>query len=377
MLPDTPALRATPFHARAAGANRDNAWLTRNGFTLARRYGDAGEEALRARTNVALLDISWRWRVAFEGAAAPAFLSRLLTRDVSALAPGQALKALWLADGGGVRGAGLCARYGKESFLLAAAASDADWIFCAAQSFGLAARDVTEAEGGLALVGPFATATLEAAGLPGDLEPLTFRRLSWRGADVTLSRWGEQGGYELWCAPDDGLLVWDRLMRAGERFAIAAAGIEAADLLDLEAGVARPGLDYRPADDGEAAAPEPALLGLERLIDPEHSGFNGRAGLDAAKSTRRLVGVEIEADRPAPFTPLRRNGAEIGHTLRSAYSPALRRAIALALVDSAAAEPGTAVTLTLPPGMDAPVLHEVRAQIARLPFLPPPASIAP
>ncbi len=115
-------LRATPFHARAAETNRGNDWRTRNGFTLARIYSDAADEALAARSRASLADISWRWRVMLEGARAGEFLSHLATRDASTLEPGRALKALWLSDGGGVRGAGAIARYGKESFLLVSAA---------------------------------------------------------------------------------------------------------------------------------------------------------------------------------------------------------------------------------------------------------------
>ena len=47
-----------------------------------------------------------------------------------------------------------------------------------------------------------------------------------------------------------------------------------------------------------------------------------------------------------------------GHTLRSLYSPALKRAIALATVDAAAAVPGTMLSLTLPATMGRPELRE-------------------
>ena len=110
-----PLVRATPFHARAAAANLENAWATRNGFTLASVYADTNDEALAARLRVAIADISWRWRVMLEGPRVLEFLAKLATQDVSRLAPGTALKALWLADGGGVRGAGVFARYGRES----------------------------------------------------------------------------------------------------------------------------------------------------------------------------------------------------------------------------------------------------------------------
>jgi glycine cleavage system aminomethyltransferase T len=173
-----PALRATPFHARAADANRDNAWITRHGMTLATRYGEVADEALAARLAVAIGDISWRWRIVLEGPRAAEFLSRLLTRDVMMLAPGTSLKALWLADGGGVRGAGCVARLGKDSFQLIAAAPDASWIAGAAPAFGVTWRDVSAATGGLCVVGPYARHVLEAAELVTDIAPLAFRKLS-------------------------------------------------------------------------------------------------------------------------------------------------------------------------------------------------------
>jgi aminomethyltransferase len=368
-------LWATPFHARAAGASRHNAWLVRNGVTLAHCYESVEQEALAARLNVAIADISWRWRVALEGASAEAFLARLLTRDAAALAPGQSFKALWLSDAGGVCGAGVVARVGRDAFQLAASAPDGDWIIAAAATMGVETRDVSRETGGLAIVGPYARLTLEAAGLDAALEPLGFRKLSWRGIEVTLTRWGEHDGYEIWCAPDDGVLVWDRLMRAGAAYGIVPAGTGAMDVLDLEAGVARPELDYKPARMATDAEPIPATLGLRALIDEAHSGFNGSAAMLAAKPTHKLVGLEIDSDEPAPFTPLLRNATPIGHTLRSAYSPALKCAIALAVVEMHVSAPGTRLSLTLPPRLTAPELRKAPAHVTALPFLEKPASI--
>jgi aminomethyltransferase len=372
------SVRATPFHTRAAAANRDNAWTTRNGVTLSSSYEDAGDEALAARMRVAIADISWRRRTMIEGPRAGEFLSRLLTRDPNKLDPGNALKALWLSDEGGVRGAGAVARYGKESFLLVSAAPDGEWIATAASSFAVQLRDVSETEGGLAIVGPYARATLAAAGLEAELEPLAFRKLFWRGLDVTLSRWGEHGGYELWCKPDDGIVVWDRLMRAGVTFGIEPAGLAAMDLLDIEAGIARPGRDYAPAREAFAKGPTPLALGLESLIDDDHRGFNGREARLRARltETRRFAGIEFDGDTPAPFTPLLRDGRVVGQTLTSAYSPVLRRAIALAQIDMTAIQPGTALSLTLAPSRDIPEIRTVAARVAGLPFLPAPDQIA-
>lgn len=372
-------VRGTPFHTRAAAANEANAWAPRAGFTLAREYAGAHDEALAARFRVGLIDISWRWRVALEGARAGEFAARLLTRDPGQLAPGQSLKTAWFADGGGVRGTGLVARYGRESFRLVSAACDAAWIEEAAARFDVSVRDVTEEEGGLALVGPYAAATLARAGLDPEIEPLAFKRQFWRGLDITLSRWGELGGYELWCKADDAIILWDRLMRAGEPFGIEPLGLAAADILDLEAGIARPVRDWDAAKDGFAATPSPLALGLESLIDEGHTGFNGRSAWLAAREDEafRLVGLLIEADHPAPFTPLTRDGRTVGHTLSSVYSPALRRAIALARIEANSAEPGTVLGLTLSPSKDTPEFRTVSASVSELPFLPPPDPIRP
>ncbi|HEY5338053.1 MAG TPA: glycine cleavage T C-terminal barrel domain-containing protein [Rhizomicrobium sp.] len=374
----TDAPRATPFHGRAAARNRFNRWAGRGGFTLAEDYGDAQEEALAARTGAVITDISWRWRVFVEGAKAGPFLNRLVTRDANALMPGQALKALWLNDGGAVRGAAVVARFASDKFLLASAATDAAWLSMAASPFDVTLRDVTEQEGGIALIGPYADQILRAAGLDADVAPLEFRKVFWRGLDVTISRWGEQGGYEIWVAANDCFFLWDRLLKAGAQFGIQPAGLAAADILDIEAGVPRPERDYSAARDGFISEPTPNSLGLESLIDEHHTSFNGRAGwlANRTKSKAVLVGVEFDSETPASFTALIQNGRPVGHTLTSVRSPTLRRAIALAQIERPAAVLGANFALTLPISLESPAYRTVSARVAVLPFFESPVSIA-
>lgn len=369
-------VRATPFHARTAEANRGNRWTTRGGFTLAAACGGTAEEASAARLSVAMGDISWRWRVMLEGPRVGELVRRLFTRDATALKPGEALKALWLADGGGVRGAGVVARLGKQSFQLVAAAEDSAWTTDAAALFGVGVRDVTEAEGGLAIVGPYAAKLIAALGLDPALKKLAFRKVFWRQLDVTVSRFGEHGGYELWCKADDALYLWDRVTRAGEAFALIPAGLDAMDVLDIEAGVSRPGRDYDGARSAVDAEPLAGELRLSKLIDEMLTGYNGERGARAARPKRALVGLLLDGERPAPFTAVMRDGAVAGRTLSSCVSPLLRRAIALAQLDEAHAAPGTKLSLTLPGTRD--LLPAVaNATVVDLPFLPAPDPLAP
>ena len=371
--------RATPLHGRTASLNLFNRWTPRNGFTLTSDFGDVNQEVLAARTRATLTDISWRWRSFVKGAQVTQYLSRIVTRDVASLHPGESVKALWLNDGGAVRGAGVVARYASDSFLLVSAASDASWFQSAAAALDVSLNDVMQKEGGVALIGPYAAALLKSVGLHTDIPLLGFQKLFWRGLDVTVSRWGEQNGYEIWCSADDCYLVWDRLMHAGASFGIQAAGLLAMDMLDIQAGVPRPARDYLPAKDGFVVDPLVESLGLVRLIDEKHLAFNGRAAWieNRGKSKNVLVGVEIDSEIPASFATLVRNGIPVGRTLASVYSPVLRRAIALAQVERASARPGTAFALTIPGSLALPETREVVARAVKLPFIEAPESVSP
>ena len=371
-----PQIRATPFHGRAALNNPFNRWTARNGFTLAQDYGDAQAEALAARTTVVLADISWRWRIFLEGARAGDCLARLMTKNSALLIPGQSLKALWLNDGGAVRGAGVIARYASDQFLLVSAATDTAWIVEAARQYEISIRDVTEQEGGLALIGPHSDAVLKATGLVAEIPPLGFQKLFWRGLDVTISRWGEQNGYEIWCKAEDCFALWERLMRGGASFGLRPAGLAAMDILDVEAGIPRPARDYVPASDGFASDPTPDSWGLESLIDENHASFNGRAAWleNRGKNKAAIVGIEIDSETPAPFAPLLHQDGWAGHTLTSVRSPFLRRAIALAQVEKRLAVPGTGLMVTLPMSLDSLEHRKVAASVADLPFVEAPSA---
>ena len=351
-------LRATPFYARTAEANRLNKWENRGGYTLSVSYADPLAEAVAARFGAVLADISWRRRAAITGARVNEFVSFFFARDVSRLAPGAALEALWLNDAGGVRGLGSVVRTGRESFRLVSDADDTDWLMQAAALYGAGVRDVTAEEGVLALIGPYAGQVLEVAGLDANLEPLALRKYFWKGLDITLSRLGV--GYELWCAADDALIVWDRLVAAGRPFALRPAGQAAMDILELESGIVRPGRDFTPARDGFSPASSPQSLGLDGLVGREHD-FNGRAGFLAAGAAQTLAGLLLDRETPAPHAALTRNGKPAGLTLGSLTSPSMGRAIALAVLDPAHAAPGTELQL---PG--------AACRTVALPFLPIP-----
>jgi|WetSurMetagenome_2_1015567.scaffolds.fasta_scaffold291555_1 aminomethyltransferase len=348
-------LKATPFHARTTAANRWNAWQNRGGFTLAAHYTDSAEEALAARFGAVLLDLSWQTRLQFSGAQVEDFVARCFTRNPVRLKPGEALEVLWLNDAGAVRGAGTMVRLGRETFLLLSQVDDEVWFRAAASLFGVAVAPA--AEGMLALAGPAVEKILNAAGL-GTPAPMTLHRLVWRGLDITLSRLGL--GYEIGCAADDALIVWDRLMAAGSGFALLPAGLEAFDILEIESGLLRAPRDFVPASDGFAPQPTPQALGLCTLVDRLHR-FNGKAGFLVAGPDTLLTGLLPEAG-VEPGTVLTQIGQAEGHVLVSRYSPALQQQVCLAVLKAPCCGPLKA--------------GESLCRVVPLPILPLPSPIS-
>ncbi len=255
-----------------------------------------------------------------------------------------------------MRGAGRVDRLGRETFCLCSTASDGEWLVRAARIFGVTVTDITEQGAGLALYGPYAEAALMVAGIEGGTS--AFRKLSWRAREIEVVR--DASVHEIWCPPDDALLLWDRLVAAGASFAMLPIGVRAIDILAVERGLPRMGIDFEPGSHG------PAALGLADRIDAHHIGFNGRTAALAKSSTRTLAGLELDGPQPMPHTPVTQEGRVIGITLNAVYSPALRRAIALAQIDAAETIRGRRVTVA-----------GVPATISGLPFLADPDPVAP
>lgn len=354
-------LRPSPFHVRTAERNTANAWVARGAFTLPAHYGEPRGETLAARFSAVMADFSAMARLRVHGAGAAKLLSAACATDVDAIATGNSKRVLWRGEGGGVRGMGVAARFGATNFTLAALDTDGAWFEAAARHFDATLRDETNEKGLLLLIGPLASAMLSSAGLDhaARLEPGCHAVLPWRELTITISRWSTLanalGGFEIACANDDAVTVFDRLWRAGEGFALRLAGQEALETLLLEQGVPIPWIDFTPAREAGARDPAPAALGLAGLVSAE-----------ANTRTRVLAGLELDSEAAVSFAPVVQGGAIIGASLRSVYSPALRRAIALAQLDPgySAADTPVAVRRLTPDGT-----QDVPSRVVRLPFL--------
>jgi aminomethyltransferase len=346
-------LLRTAFHARTAEHNLSNAWVQRRAFSVPAHYGDPCQEVLAARVSAVLIDASAYEDVRVHGAGAAALLAAACGTALRELNTGRSLGVYWCADGGGVRGLGVVSRFSENDFILRSADADFGWFTAAAPRFNAVARDISSERGLIVLAGPFAAAVLDSAGFEeaAGLQDGQLVVHEWRGFGVTL--WRDQGldAYQLSCARDDAAALFDRLLRAGRSFGLYLAGQEAFEVLQLEAGMVLPGLDFAPVRQNFAREPLPSSLGLELT-----------SSVESNSAARVLAGIELGRDEPCAFAPLFRENVEVGRTLRSAYSPALRRAIALAQLAPAQASAGTELLIRT-------TNTHVKGRVVTLPFL--------
>jgi len=311
------------------------------------------------RNTAGLIDISPLYKYDVVGADALAFVDRVITRNAAKCAVGQALYGCICDEHGKVIQDGTVFRLGENHFRFNLAEPSLRWFKLNAVGMNLTISERSEQIVGLALQGPNAYTILQSI-VDGQIGSLGFFRLTncnIKSIAAIVSRTGYTGdlGYEIWFGAEHALEMWDLLLAAGKEHGIKPAGLLALDLARLEAGFILLEVDYIGADKALSAAQtySPFEIGLGWTVDLNKNHFVGLKALKAERargSARQIVGLEIdlpdyekifgEAGLAPQFpaaawrgvVPLYRNGVQIGQATTGAWSPALKKYIALATV---------------------------------------------
>ena len=303
------------------------------GYEMPVQYEGIKAEHEAVRTRAGLFDVSHMGEVIFRGPQAEAAIQRLVTRDVSRLAAGQAGYAAVCYENGGTVDDVLVYRR-ENDFLVVVNASnrekDLDHFRAHTRDLDVEVTDESDDWALLALQGPEAARLLQGL-TETDLSSMKYYRFvegEVGGAPVTISRTGYTGedGFELYVRPDDAPALWRRLVGAGA----VPAGLGARDTLRLEAGMCLYGNEL----DSETT-PLEAGIGFAVHLDKE-AEFVGREALREEKREglrKKLVGFEVEGRGIARHDyPVTVGGETVGKVTSGTQSPTLNKAIGLALV---------------------------------------------
>ena len=305
-------------------------------------------EAAITRSHVALYDMTALKRLEVAGPGATEFLQSMVTGKVDK-SVGSVTYCLMLDADGGIRSDVTVARLGPERYQVGAnGALDHDWLARhlrrSAYAETVQVRDLTPGTCCIGIWGPNARDVVQPL-TEADFSHAGFKYF--RAAEcylgtvkVTAMRLSYVGelGYELYTSADQGLALWDLLMRAGAEHGIIAAGRSAFNALRVEKGYRSYGTDMTSEHGPEEA-------GLSFAVKPELE-FHGRDGLNARPTPTQRLCLLTMAEESAIVLgsePVHADGAAVGYVTSAAYAYSLGVSLAYAWLPVALAEPGTVV----------------------------------
>ncbi|MBA2377311.1 MAG: glycine cleavage system aminomethyltransferase GcvT [Rubrobacter sp.] len=329
------------------------------GYEMPVQYTGIKSEHEAVRNRAGLFDVSHMGEVFFRGPDAEEAVQRLVTRDVSRLAEGQAgYAAVCYESGGTVDDVLVYKRPDEYMIVVNAANREKDVAHFRENVSGLDVEisDESDEWSLIAAQGPEAPGMLEAFTETNLVSMKYYRFVEGEvaGKRAIISRTGYTGedGFELYLANEDAPEVWRALVEAGA----VPAGLGARDTLRLEAGMCLYGNEL----DAETSPLEAGISFAVHLTkQPEFIGQSALLRQDANGLDRKLVGFEVEGRGIARHGYTVTDGAEIvGEVTSGTMSPTLGAAIGLALVEPTVGDRFEVIIRD----------HPVPAKIVGLPF---------
>jgi aminomethyltransferase len=347
--------RETAFHARTAALT--SRFTEYNGYWLPTSYDNLGAvaEYWACRERAAIMDLSPLRKYEILGPDAEALLQATMTRDIRRLSDGQVVYTAMCNDTGGMLDDGTVFRLARENFRFVGGSEyDGVWLREQAERLGLRVwvKESTDELHNVAVQGPASrdllTPLLWTAPAQTPFAELTWFRFSVarlggpQGLPLIASRTGYSGelGYELFCHPKDAAALWDAVMEAGQPHGLTPLGLEALDMLRIEAGLIFAGSEF-----DDQVDPFEAGIGFTVTADKEDD-FVGKEALAERRAhpQRALVGLDLAGNETAGHGDCVHVGRhQVGVVTSGVRSPVLKRNVALCRMNVRYAEPGTEV----------------------------------
>jgi len=328
------ALRRTPLFDRHVEAGAKLVEFA--GWEMPVQYTGVREEHMAVREAAGIFDVSHMGEIETSGPQALELLQRLLSNDISQIAPGGAQYSVLCREDGGVLDDLFTYRLEVDRYLTVTNAAnhlaDFAWFEGVAADFPEArVSDRLDDWAMIAVQGPLAREMVQAGAdvpLPPRMKTAT-QRIS--GEEVLVCGTGYTGedGVELLCAPEHAPRLWSDLVRRGAK----PAGLGARDTLRLEVCFHLYGneltVERGPIEGG---------LGWCCKEDTAFIGAEAVRAVREAGSGEKLVAFAIDGPGIA------RQGNTIaggGQVTSGTLSPCLERGIGMAYVPAANAAVGT------------------------------------
>jgi aminomethyltransferase len=365
----------TPFHDRTAALCTSYKWADWAGYCAVSSYSLPNDgEYYSLRHAAGIIDISPLFKYEVSGPDAVAFMSRIMSKNVEDIPIGRAGYCCWCDDFGKIIDDGTVFRLDTDRLRVHTAEPMLAWFVQFRRGFDVIVEDISAAIAAVAVQGPTSREILKQV-TDADLDALAYYGVTTAQVDnlsVLISRTGYTGdlGYELWVQNTNALPLWDALMSAGKPYLLQPIGLDVLDIARIEAGLILNGVEFHNAAHCliESQKSTPYELGLGWTVDLDREPFCGQRALktdQAAGPQLALVGLELDWDEqealyakhglPVQVHPgAWRSGVpvydssgnrQIGKATSGAWSPLIKKNLALASVETPYARTGTTLKI--------------------------------
>ena len=338
--------KETGFHRSFAKHTRN--FVEYNGYWLANDMTNFGtiKEYWACREKAVIMDLSPLRKYEVTGPDSKELLQLCLTRNMEKLSTGQVAYTAMCYEHGGMIDDGTIYRLGENNFRWVGGNDTSGlWLREQAEKNSLNAwvRSSTDQLCNVAIQGPRSRDILDKIFWTPPTQP-TMKELEWfrfsvsrlndfHGPSCVISRTGYSGelGYEVFCHPKDAQEVFDTIWDVGATFGMAPLGLEALNLLRVEAGLIFSGYEF-----SDQINPFEAGIGFTVPLKTQTAQFIGRSVLEERKLNpqKQLVGLAVQGGTlPSTGDCIRIGKAQVGEITSAVKSPILEKTIALARVD--------------------------------------------
>lgn len=371
--------KKTTFHPRIEQLTRN--LVEYSGYWLPTHFNGEGAiaEYWACREDVVMMDLSPLRKFEVLGPDAETLMQATITRDARKLSVGRVVYTAMCNETGGMIDDATVFRLAQDNFRFVGGDDyDGIWLKEQAERLGLRVwvKPSTDQLHNLAVQGPNSRALLHQVVWTPPAQP-TLEELAWFGfcvgrigaADgipIVVSRTGYTGelGYEIWCHPNDGPAVWDAIWEARGANHPTPFGLDALEMVRIEAGLIVSGNEF-----DDQVDPFEAGIGFTVNLTNDED-FVGREALEerSAHPHRVLVGLELQGNEPAEHgDPVYVGRQQVGVVTSGTRSPVLKRTIALSRLAVQYRELGTDVEIGKLDGLQ----KRIPATVVRFPFYDP------
>ena len=324
------------------------------GYNMPIEYSGIIDEHITVCQGVGVFDVSHMGEFWVKGPQALAFLQKITSNNVAALAPCKIQYTCFPNEDGGIVDDLLVYQYEPEKYMLVVNASnmEKDWNWCVSHNTeGAELENSSDNIAQLAIQGPKAISVLQKL-TDIDLATIpyyTFKVGTFAGEEnVIISNTGYTGagGFELYFYPSVADSIWKAIFEAGEEYGIKPIGLGARDTLRLEMGFCLYGNDL-----DDTTSPIEAGLGwITKFV--EGKDFVNRPMLEKQKAegvTRKLVGFEM-VDRGIPrhgYELVNDEGEKVGVVTSGTMSPTRKIGIGMGYVKPEYSKVGTEICIDM------------------------------